>query len=433
MEALRQVVMVAAHFPPSNLAAVHRARLWAQHLPEFGWRPIVLTTHHDYYEERLDWDLAALVPESLEVVRTRALPVKPVRLIGDIGIRALPWHLAALKRLVGERGVDFVHITIPSNYSALLGPLLGRSRTVPFGIDYIDPWVHVWPGSEVVGSKAWISRQLARMLEPIVVRDAALITGVAPAYYEGMLERNPRVRERAVCAAMPYGFSDRDFEAVRSGGARPVEFSCDDGRFHLVYAGAMLPKGYAVLEAFFAGMRRLASDAPEHASRLRVHFIGTGRAPDDPAGHNVLRIAEQAGVRQWVTETPQRIGYVDVLRHLVAANGVLVLGSTEAHYSPSKVYQAVQARHPVLALLHERSTAVDVLARSGAGEAIALTEQRLPAPEEVAAALVRMLSGRHYDANRVDWAAFSAFSARESSRQLAVALDEALARRGKPH
>ena len=109
MEALRQVVMVAAHFPPSNLAAVHRARLWAQHLPEFGWRPIVLTTHHDYYEERLDWDLAALVPESLEVVRTRALPVKPVRLIGDIGIRALPWHLAALKRLVGERGVDFVH------------------------------------------------------------------------------------------------------------------------------------------------------------------------------------------------------------------------------------------------------------------------------------------------------------------------------------
>ena len=50
---MKNVVIVAPHFPPSNLAAVHRARLWAQHLAEFGWKPTILATHWDHYEEAL--------------------------------------------------------------------------------------------------------------------------------------------------------------------------------------------------------------------------------------------------------------------------------------------------------------------------------------------------------------------------------------------
>ena len=48
-----RVALVTGHFPPSNLAGVHRSRLWATHLPEFGWEPIVVTAHPDYYEEKL--------------------------------------------------------------------------------------------------------------------------------------------------------------------------------------------------------------------------------------------------------------------------------------------------------------------------------------------------------------------------------------------
>ena len=37
------------------------------------------------------------------------------------------------------------------------------------------------------------------------------------------------------------------------------------------------------------------------------------------------------------------IGYVDALNHLTRSDAVLVLGSTEAHYTPSKVFQAMRA------------------------------------------------------------------------------------------
>ena len=52
--------------------------------------------------------------------------------------------------------------------------------------------------------------------------------------------------------------------------------------------------------------------------------------------------------------SPNGCRILDVLTHLDAASGILVLGSTEPHYRPSKVFQSLMSRRPVLALLHER-------------------------------------------------------------------------------
>jgi len=423
----RTVALVAAHFPPSNLAGVHRARLLSQHLAEFGWRPIIVTTHWRHYEEALDWGLAELVDPSVEVIRTPALPTQPLRLVGDVGIRALPWHLNALRRLWRQRRIDLVHITVPSFYSALLGRLLQRRTPLPYGIDYIDPWVNIWPEAEIKYSKAWLSYQLGCRLEPWATRDAALITGVASGYFEGVLDRDPALRHTAVTAAMPYGFSTLDFTAPALAAQAPTELTPGDGCFHLVYAGALLPKGRSVLERVLEGVATLKARGSPAAARLRLHFIGTGKHPMDPNGHNVLPVARRLGIPELVTEHPHRMAYLGVLANLVHASGALILGSTEPHYSPSKVYQAVQSRRPVLAVLHEASTAVAVLERSRAGSVVKLSGGSLPEPDAIADALEAFMTAP-YDPGRVDWSAFDAFSARESARHMAAALDEALAR-----
>lgn len=421
----RTVALVSPHFPPSNLAGVHRARLLAQHLSEFGWRPIVVTAHWRHYEEALDWDLVSLVDHALEIIRTPAAPTRPVRLVGDIGIRALPWHLAALRKLWRSRRIDFVHITVPSFYSATLGELLYRRAPLPFGIDYQDPWVHVWPEAEVKYSKAWLSLQLARRLEPWAIRNAALITGMANGYFEGVLDRNPGLRGSCLTAAMPIGFSTLDFAAPAVASRAATEFDPADGCFHLVYAGALLPKAHDVLERLLQAVACLK--ARGSAARLRLHFIGTGKSPSDPSGHNVVPLARRLGIAGLVTEHPHRMAYLDVLANMVRAGGVFIVGSTEPHYTPSKVYQAVQSRHPVLALLHEASTAVEVLEKSRAGRVIRLSERSLPEPDRIADAIEAFV-GASYDPQAVDWSAFEAYSARESARRMAAALDEALVR-----
>ncbi|MGQ0456059.1 MAG: hypothetical protein ACT4OU_03235 [Hyphomicrobium sp.] len=421
---MKTVAIVAPHFPPSNLAGVHRARLLSQHLAEFGWRPVIVTTHWRHYEEALDWDLASLVDRGLEIIRTAALPTKPVRVIGDIGVRAMPWHLSALRQLRRNGRMDFLLITVPSFFSAVLGQLMWRQSPLPFGIDYIDPWVHSWPEAEIRYSKARASLKLGERLEPWAVCNASLITGVASGYYDGVLERNGHLRRSCATAAMPYGFSTSDFSAISVGSKRPFVFDSADGNFHLVYAGALLPKAATVLERLLQGMAALRARNAPASKRLRLHFIGTGKSPTDQRGFNVMPIAKSLGVDDVVTEHPHRMGYLDVLVHLKAANGVLIVGSTEPHYTPSKVYQAVQAKRPILALLHEASTAVAVLEGSRAGRAIGLTDTRMPSASELADEL-EAFCGLPYNPQTVIWSEFEAFSARESARQMAAALDEA--------
>ena len=126
-----------------------------------------------------------------------------------------------------------------------------------------------------------------------------------------------------------------------------------------------------------------------------------------------------------VDEHPHRIGYVDTLNHLEQSNAVLVIGSTERHYTPSKVFQGMLSRRPVFALLHEESSAVGMIRTAGAGEVLTLTERVMPGAEAIAASLQRIFERPGVSAATVDMASFESYSARESTRALAHALDQA--------
>src|SRR5262249_20969147 len=256
-----------------------------------------------YYEEPLDFDLLKLVSSDVRVIRTPALPIGSVRIIGDIGLRALYWHFKALDGLIRRNEIDFIQITIPSNYLAMLGELLYRRHRFPFGIDYQDPWVNETPGTERPCSKAWLSQQVARALEPRALKHAVLITGVAPSYYKGVFERNPGLRDRCVVAAAPIGNSEEDYESITNHSPKTNLFSTRDGLFHLVYAGTMWGPAHPVLKRFIEALAVLREKDPKVMQRLRVHFIGTGKSPTCPKGQ-VEPYIERLGVGPWVDERP---------------------------------------------------------------------------------------------------------------------------------
>jgi hypothetical protein len=167
---LKTILILYPHFPPSNLAGVHRPRLFAQHLPKFGWQPVVLTVAEKYYEETLDHNLEKLLPPSLRIEKVSAFRITRPRLIGDIGLRAFFQLYRKAKQLIRTEKIDFLYIPIPSFYCALLGRWLHSSTKIKYGIDYIDPWVHYFPGSENSFSRHWLSTKIAGLLEPIAVK-----------------------------------------------------------------------------------------------------------------------------------------------------------------------------------------------------------------------------------------------------------------------
>lgn len=364
---MKKILILYPHFPPSNLAGVHRPRLFAQHLPAFGWEPVILTVHEKYYEEKPDWNLVKLLPPGLRIEKVNAFGIGKVRLIGDIGLRGFFQLYAKAKHLIKNEKFDFLYIPIPSFYCALLGRWLNSSTGIKYGIDYIDPWVHTFPGSEKKFSRHWLSTQVAKFLEPIAIKKTSLITGVAEGYYENVLKRNPYLANQAVCGGMPYGGEQRDHEMVITLGLKPYLFQKKQGKIQMVYAGAMLPKAFKPLEAIFKSIGNHKADF----KNVEFHFIGTGSRVDDAGSYNIKPLAEQYGLFGTIVfEYPKRIPYLDVLVHLNVADGIFILGSTEAHYTPSKIYQGVLSAKPIAAILHSCSTGVSVIRQSNAGQVL---------------------------------------------------------------
>jgi len=413
---MRTIVLITPHYPPSNLAAVHRSRLLAQHLPALGWSPIILTVHEDNYEEALDWKLHQLLPKNQRIEKVSAFKVTKPRLIGDIGLRGYFQLRRRALELIRSEKIDFVYIPIPSFYMALLGPYLFKKTGVPYGIDYIDPWVHVFPGSDKIFSRHWFTTQLAKSLEPIAVKHASLITGVSEGYYKPVLERNPHLKTQALTAAMPYGGEESDHDFIRNS---LREHAPSSSTIKFIYAGAMLPKAYRPLEEVFKGLSTLQPLPP-----FQLKFIGTlGTIKPFAEKYKVWGSA--------VLEHPERIPYFDVLSQLDAADAVFILGSTEPHYTPSKVYQAVLSGKPILAVLHEASTAVRVLRESRAGIVVTMKGE-----EDLDTLSARFLEGlkefmvfkQTFDPAKINRAAFDQYSAKAVTAQLVEKLDEIVPR-----
>lgn len=419
MPTSKKILIISPHFPPSNLAAVHRSRLFAKHLPAFGWDPIILTIDEKYYEEDADPNLSRLLPPELVVEKVRAFRVTKPRLVGDIGLRGFFQLYRKAKQLIRRHNIDFLYIPIPSFYVALLGRWLHARTGIPYGIDYIDPWVHRFPGSDRMFSRHWFSMKLSSLLEPIAVKKASLITGVAEGYYKGVLERNPHLKDSCQVGAMPYGGEKEDHAKVAELGLRPYLFDKRPGKVRLMYAGAMLPKAYAPLEAIFQAM----SDNRQAVEGLEIHFIGTGNSTKDPEGYNIRPLAEKYTL--WdnvIFEYPRRIPYLDVLVHLEAADGVFILGSTEPHYTPSKVYQGVLSEKPIFAVLHKESTAVGVIRAANAGIVLDFdgeSDIHRIKDEFVARFRTYMEFAKRYSGQQVNMEAFDRYSAKNVTAQLA--------------
>src|SRR6185437_5201856 len=348
------------------------------------------------------------VPDSVRVVRARAWSPAVTRRfgVGDLGLRAYRGLKHAADALLSRERFDAVFITIYPTYPALLGPSLKRDHRLAFVLDYQDPWVGEWgrsvgPGGEGRPDlKSRASRWLASRLEPRALTAADGVTAVSHATYEQALTRTPSARPRAT-AEMPIGWDPRDLQFVPR---TPRRFEAD-GAVHASYVGTLLPAGFETLRALFSAVAAERGRGGA-AAKLRLHFFGTSNQRSADAPPRVLPIAAEYGLSGVVTEHAPRLDYFDALSVLQQSDAVLLLGSRERHYTPSKVFPALAVERPVLALMHEASNAADLLGRIGRAPAIQLVTYADEGPmarlDGIRSAIATLAGNPRYDAAAID-------------------------------
>lgn len=422
-------MIVSPYFPPSTLAGVHRARHLARHLPAAGWTPIVLCVDERFHEENLDPGLAALVPGSVEVVKARAYPANLTRWLGtgDIGLRAWSHIRHALLQLLAARRADAVLITGSPFYPMLLAPEIKRRFATPVLLDFQDPWVSAWGAGQPALSKVGLAHRLATLLEPRALRGAAFVTSVSDRQNAEMAARYPWL-DAARMAGIPIGGDPDDFAALsaqQAGVADDLAAGC----VNLSYVGTFLPRSGSLVRVLLRALRRLRAAEPRLAARVRLNFLGTSNQPNDTTTCRVRPIAEAEGVAEAVREIPQRLPYLRALAALARSDGILLIGSDEAHYTASKIYPALMSGRPFLSLFHRASSAHAILSSTGGGAAFAFaTAEELSALEAPLAEALSTLAASPAALGRADPAAFAEFGARNIALRFAEVLDSLSAR-----
>lgn len=356
---MHRILIISPHFPPVNAPDAHRVRMALPHLRALGWEPTVLAVSPDMIEGAvIEPALVCTFPDDIRVVRVTGISAHYTR---PLGFGSLWWRTGRALRRAGDRllasgDFDLVFFSTTQFNTFTLGPRWQTRFGVPYVLDYQDPWVNDHyrhagerpPGGSL---RFWLSQLSARRHEPEVVKQAAGIVTVSPAYLTDLVSRYPDLDQKRI-RHIPFGAADQDQAvALRHKPERPL-IGFDDGLIHVVYAGRCVPGMNPALTLLFRAFRIQLEHNPDEARRFRFHFIGTDYTPPPLAQYTVLPIAQREGVADYVTEHPARVPYFDALHYSARADVILVLGSDDPGYNASKLHACLLTGRPLLCIAH---------------------------------------------------------------------------------
>jgi glycosyltransferase involved in cell wall biosynthesis len=347
--ALRKVLLLTYHFPPSGAVAVHRMLGLVRYLPKFGWQPIVVAPPRVPWEPE-DTSLLAQVPASTPVER---VPFAS-GFLGKIGRYFAPesnWLWQArptCERTIHEHRPSAIITSSPPGCVHLLGRRLHRRHGLPWLADFRDPWITNNPTSP------WaFSSQFARWQERKVMRDANVLIANTPLNARGWAQAYPDAAKKI--ETITNGF---DPERFVSQADPPPEAP----RLTILHAGEL----YAGRDPrpFLDALEQM----PNERKNLRLQFLGrkTEQVVDLPT--EILR----RDLSNCVTLLHDQVPYALAIQEMSRADILLLIHSPGLQVSvPAKLYEYLGAGRPILALAELDSDIAWVLRESGVRHRIA--------------------------------------------------------------
>jgi glycosyltransferase involved in cell wall biosynthesis len=370
------VLIVAYYFPPMGLSGVQRTLKFVKYLPQFGWKPIILTTPEDtpYYafDESLLEELQSEIDSGkIEIYRTEADPsITKAKKSGKIlklprhwwqRMRSkivqvfrqpdsrIGWKDIALKKadeIFATHKIDAIFSTAPPYTDFLIARDLKNKYNVPYLMDYRDAWVD----NPVLNFYLTpFHKKKARKIEYEVLRASNAISAANRRMKEVLLS-NYLFLDWNDVSIIHHGFDPEDMEKAKLLAANLVK----PDTFTITYSGAFYvgrsPK--ALLQA----AKEAIAEVPELGGCLDLNFIG------------ILQKEYKKLVKKYKLETNvTEEGYLphtESVAHLLASD-VLWMTMSDDLSAPGKLYEYLGTRKPILGLVPKKSHAERLLKEYG--------------------------------------------------------------------
>ncbi len=356
---LKRVLMIAYHFPPlAGSSGIQRTLRFVQHLPSFGWRPIVLTAQPFAYEHSRS-DLLRDVPADLVMRRAFALDAaRHMQIAGRyaewmaLPDRWISWKFDGVRQglqLIKQFQPQIIWSTFPIATAHLIALSLHRKTHIPWIADFRDPMAQEdYPENIRLRSRLWkIEADIAAR-----ARYCVFTTSAAARQYN-----HRYCKKGAPSAVLENGYDEQVFRDVASQRKnRSVQLL--NRPLVLLHSGIIYPSERNPEKLFraIADLKLLGLITPD---KLRVRF----RA----AGHEDLlhRMANDCGVQPFVEWLPA-ISYNAAIEEMLSADGLLILqGSNCNTQVPAKLYEYLRTGRPVIALTDSSGATAEVMRAAG--------------------------------------------------------------------
>jgi hypothetical protein len=419
----RTVLLVAYHFPPlRGSSGLQRTLRFAQHLPKFGWRPIVLSINPRAYEE-VGATGGNEVPPELTVHRAFGLnAASQLSIFGRyLKAFALPdrwasWRLWAVPKalnIIRSERVDVLWTTFPVATAHRIGVEVARRTRLPWVAEFRDPmWQSDWP-PEPAANAAW------RRLEQDIFTTADWAVFTAPSAVDMYAQRFPDF-ERSRLIVIENGYDEDTFkraEKLRESGEPRQTRSQLVTLLHsgIIYRSERDPTH------FFAAVASLKAKGAIDAGSFRIILRASGAEMDYSADLERLGIAD-------VVRLEPAIGYVAALQEMLTVDGLLVLQAANCDAQiPAKIYEYMRAGRPILALTNPIGDTARTLSAVG-GCVVA----PLDSAAQIEAALLRfVIAIREGRAVAPPAARVARYSREAQAGELAQLLEQAASARGE--
>lgn len=355
---MNNVLIVTYYWPPAGGAGVQRWLKFSKYLPEFGWKPVILTVdpHYATYPV-LDNSLEKDIPKGLKIYKTKStdwfrlykrdkskIPSAGFASNNDRSLKGIlsrfirgnffipdprrGWNRYAIKEAISiilKERISAVITTSPPHSSQLIG--LKLKQIFP-GIIWISDFRDAW--TDIYYYKLFyptcISRSIDKRYEKRVLKNADKIIAVGYNLAENFISKVSDAAGKT--SILPNGYDEEDFKYVK------YELP---SRFTINYTGT-LSESYPI-DALLSALDSLKRSGRD----FLLQFVGY--VPENIKGKilNVLG-PDNANFIQY-TDHRKAIGY------MCRSSMLLLIIPDNKHnkaITPGKVFEYIAAKKPVL-------------------------------------------------------------------------------------
>jgi glycosyltransferase involved in cell wall biosynthesis len=418
---MKTVLFIVHDYPPIHTAGTERVLKFAHHLPDFGYRPLILTTArygglpddplHGVYRagdlihtlfspwRRRSRDLPAETQVQIATLsgHSRLGRLRDQLLTPDTKLGWLRPAVRLGRQLIARHRPALLFSSSPPETAHLIARRLQQSSGLPWVADLRDGWLFE-PPNPSLRQPAWRQGWEARMERDVVGQASAIVAATDP-IGDDLRQRHPQAA--AKITTLSNGYDEAEFAGLERH-PRP------DDRFLLTYTGSLAAsRAGTSAEAFF---QALALHRQQHpATKLRVRMVGNISAAEQAAAPALGDLVE------FVPAVSRRQAH----QHQLDADALLLITAPgQRSVATLKLFEYIRAGAPILALAADNAAAAIVQA-DDLGITVPPND-----PAAIAAALPALMQRPRNDAAGPDFERLrSRYERRQLTAQLAQIFD----------